>query len=277
MLRLRRSRIGILRALGVTEVNLVAVARKLVGPDRLGRLVQEREHTLRKIRHAELIPRGHLATLEDFDWSRTKACYVFGDAIRVNMRGREPRGIVEPGAEFERLLDNITSSLLAVKDPSTGANLIKAVHRPRDLYEGKYSGEAGDLILEMSDGYAADEYVGGDLIVPSAHRYGPRILGPSGTHAPEGLVAALGPDIRSGSSIEARIVDIAPTILYLMGLPIPSQMDGKVLLEALEPAFTERTSPKRTDIESDEAAQNVYTPEELKIVEDRLRALGYLP
>jgi predicted AlkP superfamily phosphohydrolase/phosphomutase len=278
MLRLRRSSTGLLRMLGLTEANLVRVARELIGPGRLGRVVQEREHALRRLRHLGMIPRLGLATFEDFDWSRTKACYVFGDAIRMNLKGREPCGNVQPGVEFEELLGHITSGLLELKDPSTGVNPIRAVHRSGDVYRGKYSADAGDLILEMADGYAADEYVGGELIVPSAHRWGPRFLGPSGTHAVNGMISALGPDIRTGYTLGgARIIDVTPTVLYLMGLPIPDYMDGNVLSEALTPSFIQKSPITYEPGESDQDTRDVYTAEELKIVEDRLRALGYLP
>jgi predicted AlkP superfamily phosphohydrolase/phosphomutase len=91
------------------------------------------------------------------------------------------------------------------------------------------------------------------LIVVSAHGMEPvplwrRLLAwatgapsPSGTHAgaPDGVVLAVGDGIRAGAVLQgASVLDVAPTILYLMGLPIARDMDGRVLTEMIEDDFT---------------------------------------
>lgn len=96
----------------------------------------------------------------------------------------------------------------------------------------------------------------------------------------EGILVAAGPHVRKAEEIaKARIIDLAPTILHLMGLPVPKDMDGRVLTELFTPAFQKRHPVTFDEGESKEEGRlerSVYSPKEEAEIEERLRGLGYL-
>jgi predicted AlkP superfamily phosphohydrolase/phosphomutase len=97
--------------------------------------------------------RGRFPMFVNVDWSRTRA-YAFGmGGVYVNLRGREREGIVEPGAEYDRLLDELERDLLAMVDERTGANPISLIYQTRDQFAGPHLGEGPDIIVGYSRGY----------------------------------------------------------------------------------------------------------------------------
>ena len=97
--------------------------------------------------------RGRFPMFVNVDWSRTRA-YAFGmGGVYVNLRGREREGIVEPGAEYDRLLDELERDLLAMVDARIGANPISLIYQTRDQFAGPHLGEGPDIIVGYSRGY----------------------------------------------------------------------------------------------------------------------------
>lgn len=229
---------------------------------------------------------GTLALTEREDWSRTVA-YVLdtGDAtegrrIRLNVRGREPNGIVSPGAEYDQVRDRIAEGVLALRD-ETGRPLAARVHRREELYRGPYADEGPDLVVVFADG------VGGTGPAPELAGYAfdgpisvPVTKGNSGNHRREGVFVAHGDRIRSGSTVSAEIVDICPTILHLLGVPAPADLDGRVLSEALDPGCVAAPAPLPSGDRRPEGGAGVapdpYTDQHRRQVEERLRRLGYI-
>jgi hypothetical protein len=111
----------------------------------------------------------------------------------------------------------------------------------------------------------------GDGSESSSHSY-------VGSHRIEGIVSLTGASAAAGRMIAADIADIAPTILYLLGQPLPTDLDGRLITEALDPALLDARPPEYADEESDVlvAAAESYSPEDEAAVEERLRSLGYL-
>jgi hypothetical protein len=102
----------------------------------------------------------------------------------------------------------------------------------------------------------------------------------SGTHRLHGILIARGPGIQVGARTEgARLVDLMPTVLYLMGIEAPAGLDGRVLTEMVRPEFL-REHPVRVEggefVAKAEVAATPYTEDEAAEVEDRLKALGYV-
>ena len=96
---------------------------------------------------------GRFPMFVNVDWSRTRA-YAFGmGGVYVNLRGRERDGIVEPGAEYERLLDDLERDLLAMVDEGTGANPISLVYQTAERFSGPYLDQGPDIIVGYSRGY----------------------------------------------------------------------------------------------------------------------------
>lgn len=101
-----------------------------------------------------------------------------------------------------------------------------------------------------------------------------QIRGDSGCHRREGIFIAAGPGIKAGVALpEENILDLAPTILHLLGEPVPRIMDGRVLTEALiDPAPVRFSENEEHDIANGEG----FDTSEAEQIEERLRGLGYL-
>ena len=128
-------------------------------------------------------------SLADVDWSRTRA-YSRGNygQIYVNLRGREPAGSVEPGAEYNAVRNEVRDRLLEVVDPATGERLFDRVYFREELYEGPYVEEAPDIIFIPRDmGYKAL----GTLDFTSNNFMDP-VYGNSGDHRMNGIFLGLG-------------------------------------------------------------------------------------
>ncbi|NIP36529.1 MAG: hypothetical protein GWN18_16345, partial [Thermoplasmata archaeon] len=94
---------------------------------------------------------------ETVDWSRTKAYYssASAQALTINLKGREPEGWVEPGREYEEVLDEVIGVLERLRDPDTGESPFKAIHRRADIYEGPFTENGPDILTEPAPGYLA--------------------------------------------------------------------------------------------------------------------------
>jgi predicted AlkP superfamily phosphohydrolase/phosphomutase len=215
------------------------------------------------------------------DWSRTKAfAYgIFGNVV-INVRGREAQGTVEPGQEYERVRDAIAARALEIRDPNTGEQVVKAVHRREDLFDGPHVAKVPDLLLEFRD-YA---WLGKGNLVAQTPTIWDNIAAASGSeeeyrgsHRPEGIVALAGPSAANGVTLDASIEDIAPTIMYLLDEPVPQDFEGRVLVEAIDPHRLDSRPPKYGET-ADVVLQTErsYSTDEGSAVESRLRSLGYI-
>ncbi len=206
------------------------------------------------------------------DWSRTKAYSgaPTENGIYINLRGRGPHGAV-PMDEYEVLRNAIISALLAVRDPENGHQVVERVYRKEELYRGPYLGQMPDLLLVMAPGYELAESFDARrmFLAPTRRR--------TGTHRPEGVLIACGKGIVQGVEIApASLLDVAPTLLYLAELPIPSDMDGRVL-DIFEEAFRRRHPVLSTDGSRAGGPRTpVWDQSEEEEVKERLRQLGYL-
>ncbi len=217
-------------------------------------------------------------SFEDVDWSRTKAYArgAFGQ-IYINLKGREPGGIVEPGQEYERLCGDILSRLRDLKHPETGESLITGLKRKEDIYKGPYIDQAADIMFSIQD-YLYQTSVKFGL--ESESILGRSEYEDSGTHREEGILVMAGPDIQQGKEISsAGLEDILPTTLALADIPVPAYIDGSPLEDIFEPTLKKRL--RFIEEEEGDARQNEDQPpgmsaEEVSELEDRLRDLGYL-
>jgi predicted AlkP superfamily phosphohydrolase/phosphomutase len=214
------------------------------------------------------------------DWARTRAFSygTFGNLV-VNVRGREAEGIVEPGAEYERVRDELAERALELTDPD-GNPIVAAVHRREDLFDGPRLDVVPDLLIEFEEyrwlgkgnlkSRATDLYDRIEIEPGSTHAY-------VGSHRHEGIVSLTGPSAAAGMELSASIEDIAPTVLYLLGEPIPADLEGRVLFEALRPGLLDERPPVYDDtpaLELTRPAEAVRS--DAAEVEERLRGLGYL-
>jgi predicted AlkP superfamily phosphohydrolase/phosphomutase len=235
-------------------------------------------------RHAEykamysvdgLLKRFFLSFL-NVDWSRTRA-YSFGrhtGPIYVNVKGRESQGIVEPGPEYEMVRQEITELARNFCDPRTGRPIIGRVLRREELYSGPFFEQAPDLTLlpaQETDIFFGLADFGDNQVMGPVYRY-------SGMHRDDGLLIMHGWDIQPGSRIEGAVIwDLAPTILYIMGIRVPQDMDGQVLGAVLKNYDPSRLVFSNNGRSPDEkAGSEVYSQQDEKEIVERLKDLGYL-
>ncbi len=161
------------------------------------------------------------------DWTRTRAWGEGGYYGRcfINVEGREPRGVV-PRREYERFCDELVSKLEALTDPQ-GRPMGTRAYRPQDIYR-RVNGVAPDLIVIFGDlHWRSVGTVGNDSVYTFSNDTGPD----DANHAQEGMYILATPE---GGGPRGRVdgptlYDIAPTILKLLGQPIPADMIGRPL------------------------------------------------
>lgn len=219
----------------------------------------------------ENVQRNEYWYLHQIDWSRTTAympapgCY----GLNINLKGRQQKGIVDP-EDYERLCEELINKLSEILDPMTDEPLFQSIV-PRDLvYRGQSVTGAPDLIL-IPTHYSTMVHHG-----ISEDYFGP--AEPSGLHDPKGIFLIRGTMVKRGIRvIGATVADIFPTLLYAMDVPIPADIDGRVLMEAFEPEFIQQKSVRYHGFAQLASAESVLlSTEEKTTIEQRLKNMGYL-
>lgn len=166
---------------------------------------------------------------ENVDWTRTKAYAMGLGQIYLNLKGREGKGIVNPGAEAKAVEDDLAARLMTMSDPKTGAHIVEAVYKRDEIYKGPYYNDAAELQVGFADGYRVSwqTSLGGappGIVYPNMKKW-------SGDHGsfdykdlPGTLISS-----RPIDSDVTRIIDIAPTVLRYFGITIPADIDGTPL------------------------------------------------
>src|SRR5205823_1061620 len=174
------------------------------------------------------------------DYERTRA-FAYGNMgnVVINLRGREKFGVVEPGAEYDELCEEIRAKAPEMVDPATGERLITAVHRRDELFEGPEIERLPDLIFEF-DEYA---WAGKGNLMKRVEMFRDVIKMPDsgretyvGTHRHEGIIAFRGSSAARADIGTVSIQDVAPTLMYLLGESVPESMEGRVLEEMIAPS-----------------------------------------
>lgn len=194
----------------------------------------------------------------------------------INVAGRQPQGCVQPGAEYEELRTRILEEIRQLRDPQSGEPIVLEAYRREEVYQGERLETAPDLIIVTQDCYK-----GGPGIDALVSEVPLDVLSKlSGVHRMDGIILAQGPHMRQNATITgAGIIDVAPTIMYALGMPVPSDMDGSPLKGLFEESYTQQTQVeyidehKYEDVAGDEYG---YSEEEEESVRLKLEALGYL-
>lgn len=163
--------------------------------------------------------------LRKVDWSRTKAIFQRTCHVYVNLKGRDPQGIVEPGREYEDLRSRIIDLLLSYKDPVTRERPVSLALRREDArLLGLHGNRVGDVIYAATDAYGGLEH---------AYQLPTSRLGISSLRS---LLVMAGPGIKQGARLDRTIglEDIAPTAAHLLGTPAPAQCEGGIIYQAFD-------------------------------------------
>ncbi len=231
------------------------------------------------------------------NWSATEAYFdenPYFPVLRINLKGRQPHGIVEPGPAYEAVRDRLIRELETWRHPATGERIVTRAYRREEVYSGPCLEEAADIIpkwaLHRGYSYAyrnsarAPEGTWIEKIDPHKPENEQFYASKSGTHRDDGIFLAHGPGIRSGNVVRgARIIDLAPTILHLLDVPVPEDMDGRVLDEiftddAPAPAarLTAVAAAERELVPAGADDGDGYSAADEEKVAERLKSLGYM-
>jgi predicted AlkP superfamily phosphohydrolase/phosphomutase len=174
--------------------------------------------------------------IESVDWASSRAFAepdLGSGFVRLNVRGREPAGIVEPGAEYERLAAEITEQLLRLTHDPSGAPAVERVQRREEIAPGASVELLPDLVISWSHDVLLDA-----VRHPDAGTVRERMRWlPTSEHRGAAFLIGDGPRLRGGASVaEADLADVAATILHLAGCELPRDMDGRALTDLLTPS-----------------------------------------
>ncbi len=220
------------------------------------------------------------------DWSGTRAFSEelnYNPAIWLNVAGRDDSGIVAH-RDYEAVCAELTDRLLAWRDPASGGPVVRRVWHRDEIYSGDFVESAPDLTLELEepDGYSY-------MCLPSLATDGPaleklrgealsggKLTGMSGSHRREGVFMLSGKNVREGRVRGARMADMTPTLLSLLGFEVDDRFDGRVL-ECVDQSRAKPNGRGRGLGEPLKSSdESYYDMSEEAALEGRLSELGYL-
>lgn len=215
------------------------------------------------------------------DWAMTRAFAVgtMGN-VYINLREREPQGSVAP-EDYEATRTEVIAVMKALLDPETRQPVFDAIYRREEIYHGDALEDAPDVVGLIDGPYhiAAVDWRPDADRKNFVEKVGSRLLfvsDTSGQHRMDGILVAGGANIVPHGSFTQtpNLIDLAPTVLQLLGEPIPEDMDGRVLDELLQ--TKDRVGYAAAAEPGSVPGNGEYSPDEQKAIEERLAGLGYL-
>ena len=229
------------------------------------------EAAIRKSTGAINIP--GMLSLNDVDWARTQAYAPFGwSGIYINTKGVRPHGAVDP-ADYDAIRDAIVERWRQLANPETGEPVGGPVHTRDEMFHGPFTPYGPDVMpLPLAEKYMPVCFFGfasKEPVYPNTTLFG--------NHRMEGILAAAGKGVRPGHVDGANLMDMAPTVLYLLGHPVPNDMDGKLLNDLIDPAELAARPPETLDAESKDGETGTgLSGSEQEEIREKLMGLGYL-
>ena len=234
--------------IGLNRENLVKIADILGLKDFLSKIMRLIKVDSKFI--LKFIPSRLHDFFESIDWKQTVA-------YAKDSYGNIYLNVDKSDKQYGEIREKIIEKIYNLVDPESGQKVVSKVFKRENLFWGPFVNSAPDIYAAPEPGYEIIGYTLGNSIFLPPFR--------SGTHTEDGIFICKGPYIKRGHKIDGlKIIDLAPTILYIFGLPIPKDMDGKVLKEIFE---DESNLAKRSIIYQDER-------NEIKAKIKKLRRLG---
>ena len=260
---------------GYLDLNVPLVSRTLsqlgMSRQRLGNLARTLRIStlLRRVVSESILQR--LPNTRGTYQKDAKASFIQWEKSRAVASGQGPIYLLVGPEEtrYGQLRGELRDRLMKLRHPETGRPIIQKVLFREEIYNGPFLEDAPDLILEQAPGVHTSGSVGNPAIFEPPAKW-------AAENTLEGLFLAWGSEITAPGTIAgAKIVDLAPTILHLLGVPIPAEVDGGVLREL----FASRSEASRRILffsTSPQAARDPESTEDDEELAERLRALGYL-
>lgn len=157
------------------------------------------------------------------DWMQSRVIPTSTGLLYIN------RALFSSEDQLENFKEGLIEELKGIEEPKTGQRLASEVYRGEEIYWGRYVDQAPDIVILPNEGYP----IISSTIRRETWDYSTEHW--TAAHRLQGIFLACGPDMKKGIEIEgAKIYDLAPTILHIFGIPIPKDMDGRVLKEIFE-------------------------------------------
>jgi predicted AlkP superfamily phosphohydrolase/phosphomutase len=228
LLKLKRPKLllsGLFFKLGLSRDNILSIlVRTKMASFLRTHIAKETRQKVAALLPAEILGIAEQTYLGSFiDWGRSKVIPTPPGLLYINKK------LFGSYEEYEKFKEALIAEIREIEEPKTGVKLAKEVFRGEEIYSGKYIDDAPDIVILPNEGYIITSPAGSDEMWSYPSR------GWTGTHKLHGIFLESGPGIKKGIEIEgAKIYDLAPTILHVFGIPIPKDMDGRVLKELFE-------------------------------------------
>ena len=220
--------------------------------------------------------------LSSIDWSKTIAFLAEEECIRMNVKGVYPQGILDKEGYFQ-CRSKIIRKLKQLKDPETRETIFEDVLSREDAFYGSDDKELPDIKLvtreakyDITGKWFQDRKIQDNIFVKNEKHS----RGANGMHRYEGVFFINGPYCLPHIELEnIKLIDVCPTILFQMGIPIPKDMDGTIMKEAFHSDFLTKHPICYEDTGEDvsnRVAQPVYSAQDESKIVDHLRSLGYI-
>jgi predicted AlkP superfamily phosphohydrolase/phosphomutase len=229
--------------------------------------------------HFRELPEGDAGERRDnsyfayLDWEKTTAYCRTPSCNGITIRvAREPGETGINPADYDSFRAKLIADLEALVDPETGERIITEIHKREDVFPGSAMKQAPDLQLVLRDfGFVSVKNI---LPIIEKRNY------PIGTHHPDGVFLAYGPGIEAGKMLGRRhITDVASTLLYSLGLDVPSDFEG-VVPPAMFTAEHKAAHPIKIGAPTVRSLQDgvieAMDEDEKKQIMEQLQMLGYM-
>jgi len=245
------------------------------GIDDLKKLMKELKRKRRARRSILNKTRSNVRYIIKTDYSRSKAYMQSGTSygVRINLEGRDTTGIVKQ-SEYEAFRDHLIGEFKRIRHPVTGKRIFQYVLKKDDVYpESPFGTVPSPDIFLFS--YDMKVFASGQFTrVARLLKKNPKGYGFHHTH---GIFFATGRGILNRKVKSANIIDLTPTVLHILGVPIPEDLDGRILKEIF--MDDSEYSKKQVSYQAPsiiEARKKAYSKEEEEKIKNRLEALGYI-